>query len=156
MIAFLITIFHPQQSTSLTTLAPCEYGINERIYFHSYLCCQHIFAISLKLICLLQFFSCTWEEILSQLLVEFMSIFRIWLIFLFLISSSTCIVLYLIYAAVLFLITLCRFDFIQAQILFPFSQIQPNETRKEWRYYTEMCMNKHFFHAFTNFSPRLW
>lgn len=38
------------------TLAPCEYGINEHIYFHSYLCCQHIFAISLKLICLLHSF----------------------------------------------------------------------------------------------------
>lgn len=146
MIVFLITIFHPQQSTSLMTLAPCEYGINEHIYFHSYLCCQHIFAISLKLICLFRiFFSRTWEEILSQLLVEFMSIFRIWLIILFLISSSTCIILYLIYAVVLFLITLCRFDFIQAQILFPFSQIQPNEMWKEWRCYTEMCMNKHFF-----------
>lgn len=52
------------------TLAPCEYGINEHIYFHSYLCCQHIFAISLKLICLLHsfffFFSCTWAEILAS------------------------------------------------------------------------------------------
>lgn len=34
------------------TLASCEYGINECIYFHSYLCCQHIiFAIFLNLIC---------------------------------------------------------------------------------------------------------
>lgn len=67
----------------LRTLASCDCGINGGIYFHSYLCCQHIiFAISLNLIrCLHNAFYVLGKQILSQLLVQLMYIFHIWINF---------------------------------------------------------------------------
>lgn len=44
-------------------------------------------------------------------------------------------ILYLIYITFLVLITLYRYDFIQAGILFPFPHTQPNEMQNDWAYY---------------------
>lgn len=66
----------------------------------------------------------------------------------FLIPASTCFILCLIYNAFLFLITLCRSDFIQAGILFPFSPIQPNEMQKDWAYYAEIPYEQTFLLCF--------
>lgn len=125
----------------LVTLASCECRTNVCIYFHSYFCCQHIiFVISPNLICLLHnVFNLLGEKKSYLSFFYSLCLFSIkGLIFPFLISTSTYFIWYLIYNTSLVLITLCRSDFIQAGILFPFPHSQPNEMQNDWAYYAEI------------------
>ena len=135
------------------TLASCEYRINECIYFHSYLCCQHvIFAISLNLICLLQnVFNTPWEKSYLGFLYSLCPFYIFDLPFLS--SFQLLPVLYYIWYIIPSYSWLHYAGLISSRLgscflSHIFSQMKCRKTEHIMQKYP---MNKHFFFAFTNF-----